>query len=311
MRPPSGSTPWGRQRTSPQAARRCRRGLRGRGRRLGLACGVGCGWLPVKLTASPVRGAGRTGTSNARGRHAPSSRRRRPPTGRRSRHALAGCGRCSCPHRCLTSEELRLDRAAGRFPLANLEGERPAVVAVRKPERRSAGWRAGRSPDGAANTSATMLAVGAAAVDRAGKPGFRATLAAAGATAIMLAITGVGNIPLNRRTMSYPGGRGRAGVGDHPSALGTAPHRPGAARPDRVRLPGRRSTGRRPAARIWVSPDSETGPARRLTAEARRQHVLEAGAREFAVRLLRDPANAASPRIASSGAPAPDRSAPP
>jgi len=54
-------------------------------------------------------------------------------------------------------------------------------------------------------TSATMLAVGAAAVDRAGKPGFRATLAAAGATATMLAITGVGNIPLNRRTMSYPG----------------------------------------------------------------------------------------------------------
>jgi len=103
-------------------------------------------------------------------------------------------------------EELRLDRAAGRFPLANLEGERPAVVAVRKPERQSAGWRAGRSPDGAANTSTTMLAIGAAAVDRAGKPGFRATLAAAGARPRPCwRSPGSATSPLNRRTMSYPG----------------------------------------------------------------------------------------------------------
>lgn len=53
-------------------------------------------------------------------------------------------------------------------------------------------------------TSATLLAVGTAALDRAGKPGFRPTLAAAAAIATMLAITGLGNIPLNRRTMSYP-----------------------------------------------------------------------------------------------------------
>lgn len=53
-------------------------------------------------------------------------------------------------------------------------------------------------------TGATLTAVGAAAIDRAGEPGFRPTAGAAAAIAAMLAITGTGNIPLNKRTMSYP-----------------------------------------------------------------------------------------------------------
>lgn len=52
-------------------------------------------------------------------------------------------------------------------------------------------------------TTATFVAASAAAIDRAGKPGFRAALTAAGAIASMLAITGLGNIPLNQRTMRY------------------------------------------------------------------------------------------------------------
>ena len=53
-------------------------------------------------------------------------------------------------------------------------------------------------------TSSTLIAVVAAAVDRAGRRGFGLTLGAAAATAAMLAVTGVGNIPLNKRTMAYP-----------------------------------------------------------------------------------------------------------
>ncbi|CAN5272208.1 hypothetical protein BH20ACT8_BH20ACT8_02500 [soil metagenome] len=53
-------------------------------------------------------------------------------------------------------------------------------------------------------TSATLVAVGAAAADRAGTPAFRLTVTAAAATAAMLAITGLGNIPLNQRTTRYP-----------------------------------------------------------------------------------------------------------
>lgn len=53
-------------------------------------------------------------------------------------------------------------------------------------------------------TSGTLLAVVAAAVDRARTPRFAPTAAAAGAIAAMLAVTGLGNIPLNRRTMDYP-----------------------------------------------------------------------------------------------------------
>ena len=51
-----------------------------------------------------------------------------------------------------------------------------------------------------------MLAICAAAVDRAGKPGFRATLAAAGARPRPCwRSPGSATSPLNRRTMSYPG----------------------------------------------------------------------------------------------------------
>ncbi|MBA2528722.1 MAG: DUF1772 domain-containing protein [Euzebyales bacterium] len=53
-------------------------------------------------------------------------------------------------------------------------------------------------------TSATLIAVCAAAVDRAGRRGFASTLGAAAAITAMLAVTGLGNIPLNRATMSYP-----------------------------------------------------------------------------------------------------------
>ena len=59
-------------------------------------------------------------------------------------------------------------------------------------------------------TSATLAAAIAAAIERKGSPGFRPSLVAAAATAGMLAITAVGNIPLNERTMGYsPAGEAR------------------------------------------------------------------------------------------------------
>lgn len=60
-------------------------------------------------------------------------------------------------------------------------------------------------------TSATLVAVGAAALDRVGQRGFAPTLAGAAAIVTMLAVTGLGNIPLNKATMSYPIGGDAAG----------------------------------------------------------------------------------------------------
>lgn len=51
---------------------------------------------------------------------------------------------------------------------------------------------------------ATLAAAIAAAADRSGEPGFGLAATGAGATAAMLAITLGGNVPLNRRTTSYP-----------------------------------------------------------------------------------------------------------
>jgi hypothetical protein len=59
--------------------------------------------------------------------------------------------------------------------------------------------------------SGTVLAAVAAAADRRGGPGFRRAAAAAGASALMLGITLVGNVPLNSRTLSYPGAGDAAG----------------------------------------------------------------------------------------------------
>lgn len=53
-------------------------------------------------------------------------------------------------------------------------------------------------------TSGTLLATIAAAANRAGRPGFGLSVAAATATTGMLLITAVGNIPLNTATMAYP-----------------------------------------------------------------------------------------------------------
>lgn len=50
----------------------------------------------------------------------------------------------------------------------------------------------------------TLLAAGAAAVDRRGQPGARRVGAGAMASAAMLAITLAGNVPLNKRTRDYP-----------------------------------------------------------------------------------------------------------
>ena len=52
--------------------------------------------------------------------------------------------------------------------------------------------------------TATVTAAVVAAVDRRGQPGFELAAAAAGATALMLAITLLGNLPLNARTVTYP-----------------------------------------------------------------------------------------------------------
>ena len=50
----------------------------------------------------------------------------------------------------------------------------------------------------------TMAAAVAAAVDRRGTPGFPLAVSGAGATVLMLAITLIGNLPLNARTVRYP-----------------------------------------------------------------------------------------------------------
>ena len=50
----------------------------------------------------------------------------------------------------------------------------------------------------------TVLSVVAAAVDRRGGRGFPLAAGAAGASALMLGITLVGNVPLNNRTLAYP-----------------------------------------------------------------------------------------------------------
>lgn len=52
-------------------------------------------------------------------------------------------------------------------------------------------------------TGALVAAV-SAAVDRRGAPGLRLAGASAGATALTLAITLVGNVPLNARTAAFP-----------------------------------------------------------------------------------------------------------
>lgn len=51
---------------------------------------------------------------------------------------------------------------------------------------------------------ATLATAAAAAVDRRGEPGYRRTTAGAAASAVMLAITLTGNVPLNARTLDYP-----------------------------------------------------------------------------------------------------------
>lgn len=57
----------------------------------------------------------------------------------------------------------------------------------------------------------TVVAAGAAALDRRGGPGFPLALGAAAASAVMLGITLVGNVPLNNRTLAYPGEGDEAG----------------------------------------------------------------------------------------------------
>ena len=52
--------------------------------------------------------------------------------------------------------------------------------------------------------SATLAATISAAFDRRGEQGLPLAVAAAGCTAAMLATTLIGNLPLNRRTTSFP-----------------------------------------------------------------------------------------------------------
>lgn len=52
--------------------------------------------------------------------------------------------------------------------------------------------------------SGTVIAAGAAALDRRGRRGARLAVVAVGASALMLGITLVGNVPLNTRTLAYP-----------------------------------------------------------------------------------------------------------
>lgn len=59
--------------------------------------------------------------------------------------------------------------------------------------------------------SGTVLAAGAAALDRRGGRGFPLAAAAAAASALMLGITLVGNVPLNTRTLAYPADGDAAG----------------------------------------------------------------------------------------------------
>ena len=59
--------------------------------------------------------------------------------------------------------------------------------------------------------SGTVLAAGAAALDRRGGPGFPLAAVAATASALMLGITLVGNVPLNTRTLAYPSAGDAAG----------------------------------------------------------------------------------------------------
>ena len=57
----------------------------------------------------------------------------------------------------------------------------------------------------------TVVAAVAAAVDRRGGRGARLAGAAAGASVLTLAITLLGNVPLNERTLGYPADGGSAG----------------------------------------------------------------------------------------------------
>ncbi len=53
-------------------------------------------------------------------------------------------------------------------------------------------------------TAASLVTAGAAAFDRRGRPGFGLALLSAGATAGMVAITLIAELPLNKRTVGYP-----------------------------------------------------------------------------------------------------------
>jgi uncharacterized membrane protein len=57
----------------------------------------------------------------------------------------------------------------------------------------------------------TVIAAVSAAVDRRGEQGARLAGAAAGASLLTLAITLIGNVPLNDRTIGYPAHGGAAG----------------------------------------------------------------------------------------------------
>ena len=57
----------------------------------------------------------------------------------------------------------------------------------------------------------TVIAAVAAAVDRRGGQGVRLASAAASASVLTLAITLIGNVPLNERTLDYPAHGGAAG----------------------------------------------------------------------------------------------------
>ena len=59
--------------------------------------------------------------------------------------------------------------------------------------------------------TATVLAATAAALDRRGERSFPLAAGAAGASALVLGITLVGNVPLNERTVSYPSDGDEAG----------------------------------------------------------------------------------------------------
>lgn len=52
--------------------------------------------------------------------------------------------------------------------------------------------------------TATLATAGAAALDRRGGRGSRRVAAGAAASAVMLAITLIGNVPLNKATVDYP-----------------------------------------------------------------------------------------------------------